>query len=519
MRYRVLRIARKLIELYGGKRDKIGRLHNARTPCRQMEVAERKNRTLIEAARTMLADSKLLLMFWMKASRAGSSGVSGLYRNERTLCGVLDLGCEELARLKDTNEQRATSDAENLAKGSSNWSCVPVPLVVPTASYFFDAELQIDSPSPPNLGNKEEGIDYDEVIAPVARINGNQIGLALPTYMGIMVIRWMFKDKDLMESFIGQDKYVQEILKNFNSESVRTATTPYKSPKPKSMNKPDNPVNVHLYRSMIGQPKLGLIGTLRSPFVLEAYSNNDYVGANKDRKSTTGGCQFLGRRLISWQCKKQTIMATSSTEAEYVAANCYGVCGKLVMKVKAMEVKLKTKKRKVVVSDSDQEEGGEQVRDLDALIALANAAVTVDSNILPGGASNNPTASSHIPTYVPNWGDFSLLISTVTIQISFKEKKQLNKRVEISASQRRPDKKSSFHRQALIWICNWIDIMVLKFSQIAGLVFVSLLGQDGGMVKNLFAGEGWEFAISANRKGHKESHIAEQTAKEKRDKQ
>ncbi|GKE86049.1 putative ribonuclease H-like domain-containing protein, partial [Tanacetum coccineum] len=39
-----------------------------------------------------------------------------------------------------------------------------------------------------------------------------------------------------------------------------------------------------------------------------------------DRKSTTGGCQFLGRRLISWQCKKQTIVATSSTEAEYVAA-------------------------------------------------------------------------------------------------------------------------------------------------------------------------------------------------------
>ncbi|GJU22608.1 putative ribonuclease H-like domain-containing protein [Tanacetum coccineum] len=43
------------------------------------------------------------------------------------------------------------------------------------------------------------------------------------------------------------------------------------------------------------------------------------------RKSTTGGCQFLGQRLISWQCKKQTIVATSTTEAEYVAAaNCCG---------------------------------------------------------------------------------------------------------------------------------------------------------------------------------------------------
>ncbi|GJT36362.1 hypothetical protein Tco_0926781 [Tanacetum coccineum] len=72
------------------------------------------------------------------------------------------------------------------------------------------------------------------------------------------------------------------------------------------------------------------------------------------------------------------------------------VVGKLVKKVKAMEVKLKTKKRKVVVSDSDQEEGGEQDVDLDALLALANAAVIVDSNIPPGGAS-----SSHIPTDVP----------------------------------------------------------------------------------------------------------------------
>nr|GEX48900.1 putative ribonuclease H-like domain-containing protein [Tanacetum cinerariifolium] len=51
----------------------------------------------------------------------------------------------------------------------------------------------------------------------------------------------------------------------------------------------------------------------------------DYGGATQDRKSTTRGCQFLGRRLISWQCKKQTIVATSTTEAEYVAAaSCCG---------------------------------------------------------------------------------------------------------------------------------------------------------------------------------------------------
>ncbi|GJQ95012.1 hypothetical protein Tco_0006151 [Tanacetum coccineum] len=69
-----------------------------------------------------------------------------------------------------------------------------------------------------------------------------------------------------------------------------------------------------------GQPLLGLWYPKESPFDLVAYPDSDYDGDNQDRKSTTRGCQFLGRRLISWQCKKQTIMATSTTEAKYVAA-------------------------------------------------------------------------------------------------------------------------------------------------------------------------------------------------------
>ncbi|GKF91108.1 hypothetical protein Tco_0274809 [Tanacetum coccineum] len=75
-----------------------------------------------------------------------------------------------------------------------------------------------------------------------------------------------------------------------------------------------------IFRYLKGQPLLGLWYLKESPFDLVAYSDSDYDGDNQDRKSTTGGCQFLGRRLISWQCKKQTIVATSTTEAEYVAA-------------------------------------------------------------------------------------------------------------------------------------------------------------------------------------------------------
>nr|GEV37982.1 putative ribonuclease H-like domain-containing protein [Tanacetum cinerariifolium] len=75
-----------------------------------------------------------------------------------------------------------------------------------------------------------------------------------------------------------------------------------------------------IFRYLKGHPKLGLWYLKESPFDLVAYSDSDYGGATQDRKSTTGGCQFLGRRLISLQCKKQTIVATSTTEAEYIAA-------------------------------------------------------------------------------------------------------------------------------------------------------------------------------------------------------
>ncbi|GJX43756.1 putative ribonuclease H-like domain-containing protein [Tanacetum coccineum] len=168
--------------------------------------------------------------------------------------------------------------------------------------------------------------------------------------------------------FISQEKYVADILKKFDFCSIRTATTPFESNKPLVKDKDGVDVDVHIYRSMIGslmyliasrpdimfavcacarfqvtpkashlhavkmifwylkhQPKLGLWYLRDSPFELEAFSDSDYGGASLDKKSTTGGCQFLGRRLISWQCKKQTIVANSTTEAEYVAAaSCCG---------------------------------------------------------------------------------------------------------------------------------------------------------------------------------------------------
>ncbi|GJY21516.1 putative ribonuclease H-like domain-containing protein [Tanacetum coccineum] len=107
---------------------------------------------------------------------------------------------------------------------------------------------------------------------------------------------------------------------------VKTANTPIETQKPLIKDEEAADVDVHLYRSMIGSlmyltASRAWILCMQSVLVLVSVIMLD----NLDRKSTTGGCQFLGRRLISWQCKKQTIMATFTTEAEYVAAaNCYG---------------------------------------------------------------------------------------------------------------------------------------------------------------------------------------------------
>ncbi|GJS03378.1 putative ribonuclease H-like domain-containing protein [Tanacetum coccineum] len=294
---------------------------------------------------------------------------------------------------------------------------------------------------------QEEGIDYDEVFAPVARIEAIRLFLAYASFMGFMVYQMDvksvflydtieeevyvcqpigFEDPDypdkvykvvkalyglhqaprawyetlakyLLDNGFYRGKidqtlfkkkqkgdillvhvYVDDIIfcstkkemctEKFSFIDVRTASTPIDTDNPFLKHSDGDDVDVHLYRSIIrslmyltssrldimfavcacarfqvspkasylhavkrifrylkGQPKLGLWYLRDSSFDLVAYSDSDYAGASLDRKSTTRGCQFLGYRLISWQCKKQTVVATSSTEVEYVAAaSCCG---------------------------------------------------------------------------------------------------------------------------------------------------------------------------------------------------
>ncbi|KAJ9538414.1 hypothetical protein OSB04_031147 [Centaurea solstitialis] len=267
---------------------------------------------------------------------------------------------------------------------------------------------------------QEEGIDYDDVFAPVARIEAIRLFLAFASYKGFKVYQMDVKSaflygtideevyiyvddiifgstkddmckefEELMHKkfkmssmgeltfflglqvkqkpegiFINQSKYVASMLQKFGMNDAKPASTPMETHKHLTADVEGEEVDVHHYRSMIGslmyltasrpdimfavcvcarfqvrpkeshlhavkrifkylkgQPRLGLWYPNDSSFDLVAYTDSDYGGANLDRKSTSGGCQFLGGRLVSWQCKKQTTVSQSTTEAEYIAAS------------------------------------------------------------------------------------------------------------------------------------------------------------------------------------------------------
>ena len=75
-----------------------------------------------------------------------------------------------------------------------------------------------------------------------------------------------------------------------------------------------------ILRYLSGSIEIGLWYSRESSYELIAYSDADFAGCKLDRKSTSGTCQFLGINLISWFSKKQTSVALSTTEAEYIAA-------------------------------------------------------------------------------------------------------------------------------------------------------------------------------------------------------
>nr|GEV54219.1 hypothetical protein [Tanacetum cinerariifolium] len=193
---------------------------------------------------------------------------------------------------------------------------------------------------------QEEGIDYDEVFASVAQIEAIRLFLAYASFMDFTVYQMNVKSAFLYGT-MEEEVYVSQPLGFVDPEfpngvymvekalyGLHQAPSAWPNimfamcacsrfqvqPKVSHMH-----AVKRIFRYLNGQPTLGLWYPKYLPLELIAYSGSDYAGASLDRKSTTKDCQFLSSRLISWQCKKQTIVANSTTEAEYIAAsNCCG---------------------------------------------------------------------------------------------------------------------------------------------------------------------------------------------------
>ena len=167
-----------------------------------------------------------------------------------------------------------------------------------------------------------------------------------------------FQVKKLREgNFIYQEKYTKDLLKRFNMENCKPLYTPMATSKSLNVDGKDKPVNPKLYRSMIGSllyltasrpdimfsvclcaryqanpkeshlkavkriliylkytPTMGPWYPRGTSFELLGYSDSDFAGCKVNRKSTSRGCQYLGRSLVSWSSKKQNSVALSTVK-------------------------------------------------------------------------------------------------------------------------------------------------------------------------------------------------------------
>jgi len=74
-----------------------------------------------------------------------------------------------------------------------------------------------------------------------------------------------------------------------------------------------------ILRYLKGSASRGIVMTNHGHTQITGYSDSDWAGNAIDRKSTTGFCMFVGGNPVSWQSKKQHVVARSSAEAEYRA--------------------------------------------------------------------------------------------------------------------------------------------------------------------------------------------------------
>ncbi|GJW26753.1 retrovirus-related pol polyprotein from transposon TNT 1-94 [Tanacetum coccineum] len=259
--------------------EKVGISHETSVSrsLQQNGVVERCNRTLIEAAHTILIYAKALLFLWAEA-------VATAYYTQNRSIIRLRYGKTPYELLHDK---------------------------LPDLSFFhvFGA-LCYSTNDSENLGKLQPKADI-----------GIFIGSSRVSPKGI---------------FLNQSKYALESLKKYGTESSDPVDTPIVEKSKRDEDPQGKAINPTHYHGMIGtlmyltasRTDLTFAYPKDSSIALTAFVDADHAGCQDTRRSTSGSMQLFGERLVSWSSKRQKSAAISSTEAEYIPLS--GCCAQVL---------------------------------------------------------------------------------------------------------------------------------------------------------------------------------------------
>nr|GEU58135.1 integrase, catalytic region, zinc finger, CCHC-type, peptidase aspartic, catalytic [Tanacetum cinerariifolium] len=341
-----------------------------RTP-QQNRVVERRNQTLVEAARTMLIFSRAPLFLWAEAIATAKLDISFLHvfealcypKNDRKDIGKL--GAKAMAFEQRSSKpglqsmtSRQISSGLDLTYAPSTittqqpWKNVKEAMTDPAWIESMQEELlqfkRPDSRLVVRGYRQEEGIDFEESFAPVARMEAIRIFLAYVAHKSFYVFQMDVKttflhgslEEDVYvcqpEGFIDVDhpSHVYKLKKalyglkqaprawRFHDDILVTGHSAcylFMYSVPAKPNKKHLKEVKRIFRYLQGTINTGLWYTKDSGFELTGFLDADYAGCKDTFKSASSGAQFLGEKLVSWSSKKQDCMMLSTTEAEYVS--------------------------------------------------------------------------------------------------------------------------------------------------------------------------------------------------------
>jgi hypothetical protein len=128
-------------------------------------------------------------------------------------------------------------------------------------------------------------------------------------------------------TFVHQTKYTKDLMKKFNMVEIKPMSTPMSMVTTLDLNENGEAVDQREYMSMIGSLrylkytlKFGIWYSASSSLELVDFSVANFADCGIDRKSTSVTCHFLRYFFVCWSSRKQSSVAQSTTEAEYVAA-------------------------------------------------------------------------------------------------------------------------------------------------------------------------------------------------------